>query len=564
MTSNSNLFGSLTRIFNKSESDDSQQTIGRNPQRSPPSPVYYPAGLNRATPSLTGGVTPERTRPSQVSWITPTTASPSPNGSVSPLRFAGQSSDEEDSSAVRRANTGFRISTDSEFLRMQSARLSGTSSAGSAAQRKSSPITDDRPQFPILRGPSLDTVPSTPTSTRLGDGTLHVSHSTAFINRPLKRTISQGSTSTFRTVVSVNAPSIPPVDVRPNFASSLGVAPGAGRRPDAQHASVPGARPNPTVTVSVIYEDSLRTISFITARSAHDTNSDPDLERGPEEPDEYDLGTASGSFNYDEEHDDEDDVTPDTTPEGGRHPSPYGYNRAEGTDEYSHMSLPSDFYDIELNPTHRTPNADSPPSRVQGYSTPSILETISRRSRSAASDATAVETAIQRRWLRGLSFGSYRTERGQWGAKDDSARGAITSACILFFVGFFAPWCWLIGGWYLSTSGEIKPDGQYLQTVPWKWPRRRRARNVVKPPKADVKLRYTLSPFWRSRVQETMPMSPVDSRASITSLRSLKKEEVVFDIDPWVVRCRIAAVISGLLLAAGIIVVLVVLAGLRI
>lgn len=164
MTSNSNLFGSITRIFNKSGSDDSQQTIVK--ERPPPSPVYYPAGLHRAPSSLT----PERTRPSQVSWITPTPPSPSPNGSPSPLRFAGQSSDEEDSSAVRRANTGFRISTGSDLSRVQSLRISDASSNGGAAQRKSSPI-DERAQFPILKRPSLDAISQTPDSTRLTDGT---------------------------------------------------------------------------------------------------------------------------------------------------------------------------------------------------------------------------------------------------------------------------------------------------------------------------------------------------------------------------------------------------------
>ena len=110
----------------------------------------------------------------------------------------------------------------------------------------------------------------------------------------------------------------------------------------------------------------------------------------------------------------------------------------------------------------------------------------------------------------------------------------------------------------------MKPDGQYLQSVPWKWPRKRRTRYVVKPLKTDIKLCHPLSPFWQSRAQETIPISPVDSRASINSLRSLKKEVIVVDLDPWVVRCRVAAVISGILLAVGVIIALIVLAGMHI
>jgi hypothetical protein len=378
----------------------------------------------------------------------------------------------------------------------------------------------------------------------------------AFLNRPLKRTISHGSTSTFRTVASVEAPSIPPVDVRPNFAASLGVQP--GRRPSNLPApSLPtvvgSPRPN---AVSIIYEDSDK--SFITAPSARasgaDMDVDVDLEQGSDES-ESDIGTATDPF--DDRHE------------------PGVYIRHEGT-EHSHMSLSSDLFDmVELTPIHPTTNTamTSPWVGDQGSirqhptlgDEESVLETISRGSDTSVVTAVALETAIRRRWRLGLSFGSYRTDREKWEDKAD-ATGRTTLAFVLFWLGFVAPWCWLIGGWHLSRSGELEPDGQFLHTVEWYWPRKRgsSAKGVVKPSKENVKSRRTLSPFWKSsgQAQETLPMSPLDSRASVISIRSLARLEHT-GVNPWVTRCRVAAVTSGILLSAAVIVALVVVAGVR-
>lgn len=351
-----------------------------------------------------------------------------------------------------------------------------------------------------------------------------------------------------RTVASVNAPSIPPVDVRPNFAASLGVAP--GRRTNLPSTSLPAVVGNQRqhVTVSIIYEDSDRTISFITAPSVHLSDSDSDrsvnvdLERGP---DECDIGESLNPF--DDGH------------------GPYMEDRYEDT-EHSHMSLPSGLYDIESSPIHRTSTPATSHSVDDHHSAEgredqhSILETISRHSRTSDVTAVAVETAIHQRWLQGLSFASFTERRGLKGEHHRS----ITSARVLFWLGFIAPWCWLIGGWYLSRSGEVKAEGQYPETVKWKWPRRSRAKSVVKPSK-EAKSKRTLSPFWRShaRTQETMPMSPVDHH-SVHTVRSLVEEKGDARlVNPWVKRCRIAAAISGILLCAGVIVCIVILAGVR-
>ena len=72
------------------------------------------------------------------------------------------------------------------------------------------------------------------------------------------------------------------------------------------------------------------------------TNSDVDLERGPDEDD--------GVLDEDEvyEEDEEDDLGEASNPFDDQS-EPYDDDRHEDT-EHSHMSLPSGLYDIEMNP----------------------------------------------------------------------------------------------------------------------------------------------------------------------------------------------------------------------
>lgn len=185
---------------------------------------------------------------------------------------------------------------------------------------------------------------------------------------------------------------------------------------------------------------------------------------------------------------------------------------------------------------------------------------------SLSTTSTAVETAIQKRWLKGLSFGS-----GAWcwtdGPKQDMK---VTSACVLFWIGFIAPWCWLIGGWYLSASGEMQPDGQYLQTVDLKWPRRDRksslplstataATAAVGNAGRYSRMKKNISRRWnvflgRPDERDVLPISNPTASTLFPCMHW---------VDPWVVRCRIAAVVSGVVIFVGVIIALIVLAGLH-
>ena len=193
-------------------------------------------------------------------------------------------------------------------------------------------------------------------------------------------------------------------------------------------------------------------------------------------------------------------------------------------------------------------------------------DVVSEHSFETSTTTTAVvDSRIQYRWLRGLSFGSVRFQ------KPGKQEFRTTAAFVLFWVGFIAPWCWLIGGWYLSHSGEMVPDGQYLSTVSLMWPRGdykdefgfEQKAGSVKSGKGLAGWKSKATAFWHHPFgghssKEVLPLSVKD-----TTPVPPVSESAVEALDPWVRRCRIAAIISGVILILACIVTLIVVVGVR-
>ncbi|OBZ76714.1 hypothetical protein A0H81_03226 [Grifola frondosa] len=278
----------------------------------------------------------------------------SPSLSFSPLSTASASNMYRPSSLRRKS---------SPSLRLDSAYISDKDSVSSSLPVKQPSPIHELLHFPPRRRPSLDSVPLTPDSTQVNDGHGPQQSYPAFINRPLKRSISQNSTSTFRSNISAAPPTIPPLDLRPNFQSTLAF-PRQGPR---------------TNKVSVIYEDgsSARTASFITAPSVRTSEGDPLV--------------ISGDYAASNTGDTDIEAAEDVRTTG---------------------DFPEGLYEIDLG-------AESQSSVATG-------------------------------WLKGVSFGSDRFVL----PPVERQRLPVTSACMLFWLGFLGPWCWLIGGWLLSTSGS--------------------------------------------------------------------------------------------------------------
>lgn len=186
------MFNSFSRIFGYGV-EQTEPDVEKGKQRallSPPSPPppTLPSPAGKSTPNgatngmnrMPSSMTLDRSRgPSQVSWITP---SPSPsnlspsngspsNGGSTPKRTSRLIGLSDDNTPKR--SSGLRKSFGSESLLASSAYLTDSSN-GSGVLVKPLPQGPEEPstssRFPVMRRPSLDSVPPTPDSTKTLEG----------------------------------------------------------------------------------------------------------------------------------------------------------------------------------------------------------------------------------------------------------------------------------------------------------------------------------------------------------------------------------------------------------
>ncbi|KAI0634241.1 hypothetical protein C8Q77DRAFT_1217478 [Trametes polyzona] len=516
-----------------------------------------------------------------------TASASSPSLLTSPLSTASASQTYRPSSVGKRSSLSMGFTADSANASEDSDGDSVRSTRSQNVPKPLSPIHELR-HFPPQRRVSMESVPRTPDSTRtfdrLGGPTPSPVHS-AFLNRPLKRSTSQTSNSTFRSNISTAAPAIPPLDLRPDFQNALGVPHG----PNSPGLLAPPPRksrlPSPTLPtvigspvqtsknkVSVIYEDgaSARTsTSFITAPSLNLPS--PDTETPPPIFIARDYANSNGTDGTETEE------TGATATQRPRRPLPEGL--------YEDVDL-HDGAEFGLRP---------PASRGSTPGRSSLLLDTPRRSSStrpsysrsrSASPASSSESFLHRRWLKGMSFGSDRFVLPP-SAQARRARlfANASHACILFWLGFVAPWCWLIGGWLLTRKGEVGSDGLYAETGPVLplWHKRRSKPGREKGDKSkdsgpeDVGIpvpekvraingaaeRRIKAKSWYPLIAPSLE-SLTPSTGSGASTRRLKRcLPTPHGVDPWIQRCRIAAAASGVLIFAAFVVAIVLVAGVR-
>jgi hypothetical protein len=148
------------------------------------------------------------------------------------------------------------------------------------------------------------------------------------------------------------------------------------------------------------------------------------------------------------------------------------------------------------------------------------------------------------------------------GNKKPWTSAQATRACVLFWIGFIAPWCWLIGGWMPSgdraspppsirtkklggdvTAGSILP-------VWWEKPQQTSKRQLF------PGLGY---PFRTPPPQDNASSESVGTRRTTPTIRIKPGWTTQCESDPWIRRCRIAAIASGTLLTAAFVAIMVVL-----
>ena len=430
-----------------------------------------------------------------------------------------------------------------------------------------------------------------------------------FLKRPLNRSLSQTSSNSLHSEVS-GAPQLPPLHFRPAFAGiSVGIhtsqspipslEPQRSRRTSHPPIVVVPTRPSTSTTspqrsrlshsqpntpqslatprshrfgfpdhsqkCSAIYEDSASEKSFVTAKSGstepgpglvakHDIPSTADLVIYPEDREtEYVAGR---------ERDTQDQPSSSRVGESvlGQPGAGQQGSRRFSESETTFNVTPG----LEKRPS-TVPSTLQKPRGAGKASVMSIASTTVKNESVIGDDEVIEETAtvveedqfIMERWMKTLFYSAsggkelFSTTKG-----GEQKQPPVSSACVLFWVGFVAPWCWLVGGWMPPRDTPFHED----ETKEWKLKKVNvdGDRGAVPRAQEGGGLRKWILPDPSSSFGAT---ARVPSTPSTTTLCSKDIEEArITTVDPWVRRCRIASVAGGATLGLGLVVMVIVLA----
>jgi hypothetical protein len=181
--------------------------------------------------------------------------------------------------------------------------------------------------------------------------------------------------------------------------------------------------------------------------------------------------------------------------------------------------------------------------------------------------------------LRRLTFGSALSRPSFSAARAAALARLPPLPILLFWVGFIAPWCWLIGGWLIA-EGRWEENGKARAALPLWRPRRRRRRPPQSKGKSasvgDLEKGAGTAGAKKKEGEEegvgddASPMrpwwacwNPFATHGASPPSGDGGAEKVVTFVKPysaevWVYRCRLAAVISALMLLTALIVTLVI------
>ncbi|KAH7882974.1 hypothetical protein F5I97DRAFT_160243 [Phlebopus sp. FC_14] len=336
-----------------------------------------------------------------------------------------------------------------------------------------------------------------------------------FLSRPLNRSISISSTRTHQSSSSATPPVIPPLDLRPEFKGPFLTTP---------------TSMNSRELLDVAYDDaddvSDHRESFVTARTATARESR--------------YSTAI-------DHDDPGEILESACT--GQHPPPDGDSQKQS--ELHVLPQPPPLAHLITHPRPSSRTSSYPPS----YSYPPVQHeyhphrpTLSAFSlRSLSSLPSPSDSFIDRRFADSDLYVNNAAERAsariagqQWKASSEK----VYTVRMLFWFGFIAPWCWLIGGWLVASKkrqnlgrgGSLLPlwTGRSMQSV------------------ETVKFQHGY-PFVAPSVLTLTP--PSYTRVILTPKHSRETK------NPWVRRCRVAAITSGIITVVGFVTALVVAAG---
>ena len=163
---------------------------------------------------------------------------------------------------------------------------------------------------------------------------------------------------------------------------------------------------------------------------------------------------------------------------------------------------------------------------------------------------------IMERWMKTLFYSASGGKELLSVAKGQRKQSATSSACVLFWVGFVAPWCWLVGGWMSPSDVPLRENEVKGKTLKEKVSADA-DREMVSQGQEGGGLKKWLLPDPSSNFKATARAPST----SCTTTRCPKEVEGarVAAIDPWIRRCRIASIVGGAILGLGLVVMVVVL-----
>jgi hypothetical protein len=208
--------------------------------------------------------------------------------------------------------------------------------------------------------------------------------------------------------------------------------------------------------VSTVYEDagSERTGSFVTARS--DSDDEEDAENAMAAPLARAHAGPSNSTTFSATTQPGGKLEPDRATEGTTAlGSNIGGSGGSGSGDISSNS------NSAFGPV--------PPARPRPR----------RRAPTSGGSGSGSEGSIWHRWTRRLSVGSSRLSRPSFSAAHRAIKSRLPPLPILlFWAGFLAPWCWLIGGWLIA-EGRWEENGKARAALPLRKPRPKHTRGTA-------------------------------------------------------------------------------------
>lgn len=392
--------------------------------------------------------------------------------------------------------------------------------------------------------------------------------------RPLNRSISLSSTRTHQTSASVTPPVIPPLDLRPEFKgqaflttptslNSRGLLDIITRDDD----SVSDRRESFVTAQTGAGRESKYSLGqdevFVDAEEGFRRDSDGTIHPFDSRLLEGATDTPPTPLSQPLPQNPTKPVKPPVPARTVMHPrsasrsssSPPSYNHPPGPQGSDHLLQPSPHF----HPHRSTPPPTMHPSRL-GVSAPSLQD--------LGTSFSTSSSFIDRRFAPSslyLAPASERESAHKVGTHWTLHFERVDTIQVLFWLGFIAPWCWLIGGWLVAAKPSSGTRGYGYHhgfggsevgggsSLPL-WTNNTSKKSMQS---FDTMRMHHGYPFVAPSVSSLMPPPP-PYRSQSTRATLTPKPVRLGMKNRWVRRCRIAAVTSGAIIVVAFLVALIV------